>query len=74
MPYSDSEIVTWMVGADRRSRGLSIVALLNAPRWLQDRQCSADQLEARARLGNDSWAYWVRRGYDDTADTGKLQR
>lgn len=67
MPQNDAEVVTWMIGADRRSRGLSIVALLNAPRWLQDHGMSPDQLDARARLGNDSWAYWVRRGYDDNA-------
>lgn len=67
MPASDIEVITWMIGADRRSRGLTINGLLLAPRWLQDRGMSPDQLDARARLGNDSWAYWVRRGYEDNA-------
>lgn len=63
---STSEIVTWQLGVDRQLNGLSITALLAAPRWMQDRQCNPEQLAARTRLGNDSWAYWVRRGYDDT--------
>jgi hypothetical protein len=66
---STSEIVTWQLGVDRKLRGLSINGLLLAPRWMQDRQCSPEHLAARVRLGNDSWAYWVRRGYDDASES-----
>jgi hypothetical protein len=62
---STAEIETWQIGVERRQRNVSIVAFLTAPRWLQDRQMTEGQLAARARLGSDRWAYWVRRGWDD---------
>lgn len=68
---STSEIVSWQIGVERAQRGVSVIAFLGSPRWLQDRQMSPEQLAARARLGSDTWAYWVRRGHDDTLAAGR---
>jgi hypothetical protein len=73
-PMASREIRAWQIGADRAVRGVSLVAFLNAPRWLQDRQMTAEQVQERGEMGHDTWAAWVWRGFNDTHDTHRLQR
>lgn len=68
------EIRAWQIGADRATRGLTLSAFLAAPRWLQDRQMTAEQVQERTEIGHDSWAMWVRMGYEDTLQAGRTKR
>jgi hypothetical protein len=62
---SDAELVTWQLGAERARLYGGIVGFLSMGRRMQDRLMTGEQLEAKVALGHDSWAYWVRRGWDD---------
>lgn len=71
---ASKEIRAWQIGADRAERGLSLSAFLAAPRWLQDRQMTAEQVQERTQIGCDKWAMWVRMGYEDTLAAGRTKR
>lgn len=59
------EITAFNVGVSLRQAGRTVAGYLAAPAWLQLRYLSAEEISVRSGMGHDSWAYWLRRGYDD---------
>lgn len=62
---STSEITAYLYGADCRQQGLTITDVFVKAAWRRQAGNTAQLAAARMRLGTDTFAYWVRRGYDE---------
>jgi hypothetical protein len=62
---SAAEIVTWNLGVSMYARKVPPTTfLLMSTRTIYG-SVSREEFMARLDLGPDTWAAWVRRGYDD---------
>jgi len=62
---STAEIVAWNTGVALFQGGMAPTTFLLMPTRTLAGRLSPEELLSRVRLGNDTWARWVRRGYDD---------
>jgi hypothetical protein len=62
---TNAELITWQLGTKRARLPGGIVGFLSMPWARLVPLMDDDERTARHMLGNDSWAYWVRRGWDD---------
>ena len=62
---STSEITAYLAGVGVRNRGTSITNFLLMASHQHAIVLTEAELAARNRLGQDAWAYWVRRGHDE---------
>jgi hypothetical protein len=61
---TDAEIITYLLGVERAVQPGGIVGFLSMPEARQALLMDDRERAAREALGHDSWAYWVRRGWD----------
>jgi hypothetical protein len=61
---TDAEIHSYLLGVQRACQPGGIVGFLSMPQARQGLLMDEAELSAREALGHDSWAYWVRRGWD----------
>jgi hypothetical protein len=71
---TDSEIITYLLGVERAVQPGGIVGFLSMSRARQSLLMDEAELSAREALGHDSWAYWVRRGWDHARGADVPQR
>lgn len=62
---STAEITAYLYGVRVAQQGLSIQQVFLRANWREIADLDLDLAAARLRLGNDTFAYWVRRGMDE---------
>jgi hypothetical protein len=69
--WTPDEQLAWTVGAELARIGAPISRVLTMPRWAVRVMLAPPALAAWERMSSDSWASFVRTGYEATPKVGR---